>query len=791
MRGTSSGRRRQPSSVAEPRRLRKYQRARRRRRRLGDWRSGSVRAASVAEVSRPAARSAHHQRRRASPGRRGWTPCDQSGRSPGLRRSVAVTVTPCWLTRRPGLAAGASAVRRPVALPGARRRRCERATPSSCARTSVVPPGACDRLRREAELGQAQARSTRPRTVAAAVAAAPRAAPPRAAATVTRGRAATRARRRAHRRAAWFRMIPARMRRRRKLAARRRCAAAAVVAACGEQAISGSKGDSRPRPRAAPSSSRALLGLPHAVGGRHAGLGARACSTRERTDGPNFNMRKETRAQVLFAIRNGGFSGAIMPQNIVVGDDAAGGRASSSPSTRAREAPKAPRRRGRRQLQATTTSAVVLDLRRSARDPDGGARRARAARRRPSARSTRCSTLDERRRELLPELEALRARAERGVQGDRRGQAARRGRAREAIAAMQDGGGARASSSTSELAEVEARARRRAARAARTCPTRRARRRGHGAARGRRGRDRPTGRATTSSSPATLIDMEGGARVSGSRFAYLKGDLVLLELALVRWALEKLRGEGFEPVIPPVLVRERGAVRHRLPARHRAADLPPARGRPLPGRHLARSRWPRCTPARSSTATTLPLRYAGFSPCFRREAGAAGKDTRGIFRVHQFDKVEMFSFVAPEDVGRRARAPARDRGGDPRRRWRSPTAWSTSRVDDLGASAAQEVRPARRWLPGQGRYRELTSSLEHHRLPGAPPGHPLRPEGGGTPVPLAHAQRHGGRGRPHDHRAAGERPARRRHGAPARGARGGRARPPRWPPRGIDRASSG
>ena len=78
----------------------------------------------------------------------------------------------------------------------------------------------------------------------------------------------------------------------------------------------------------------------------------------------------------------------------------------------------------------------------------------------------------------------------------------------------------------------------------------------------------------------------------------------------------------------------------------------------------ARSRSPRCTPARSSTAT-LPLRYAGFSPCFRREAGAAGKDTRGIFRVHQFDKVEMFSFVEPGRVGRGARAPAGHRGGDP------------------------------------------------------------------------------------------------------------------------------
>src|ERR1019366_6603538 len=121
-----------------------------------------------------------------------------------------------------------------------------------------------------------------------------------------------------------------------------------------------------------------------------------------------------------------------------------------------------------------------------------------------------------------------------------------------------------------------------------------------------------------------------------------------VELALVRFALEKLRGHGFEPVIPPVLVRERalygtGFLPDTEQQIYRLADdelylvgtsevplAPPHDEEPLP-------------------AEPLPLRYAGFSPCFRREAGAAGKDTRGIFRVHQFDKVEMFSFVSPED----------------------------------------------------------------------------------------------------------------------------------------------
>ena len=106
-------------------------------------------------------------------------------------------------------------------------------------------------------------------------------------------------------------------------------------------------------------------------------------------------------------------------------------------------------------------------------------------------------------------------------------------------------------------------------------------------------------------------------------------------------------------------------------------------------------------------AERLPLRYAGFSPCFRREAGAAGKDTRGIFRVHQFDKVEMFSFVAPEDSGRSTSGSSRSR----RRSCSSsasPYRVVNIAVGDLGASAAKKY-DCEAWLPSQGRYRELTS----------------------------------------------------------------------------------
>ncbi len=143
------------------------------------------------------------------------------------------------------------------------------------------------------------------------------------------------------------------------------------------------------------------------------------------------------------------------------------------------------------------------------------------------------------------------------------------------------------------------------------------------------------------------IDMERGARLSGSRFAYLRGDLVLLELALVRYAMEKLDGEGFEPVIPPVLVREQ--------ALYGTGFLPDTEQQiyTLPDDDLylvGTSEVALASLHRDEilAADELPLRYAGFSSCFRREAGAAGKDTRGIFRVHQFDKVEMFCFVEPD-----------------------------------------------------------------------------------------------------------------------------------------------
>jgi seryl-tRNA synthetase len=202
------------------------------------------------------------------------------------------------------------------------------------------------------------------------------------------------------------------------------------------------------------------------------------------------------------------------------------------------------------------------------------------------------------------------------------------------------------------------------------------------------------------------IDMERGARLSGSRFAYLRGELVLLELALVRYALEKLVGEGFEPVIPPVLVREQ--------ALYGTGMLPETEQQiyhlPTDDLYLAGTSEVALASLHAGEildGETLPRRYAGFSPCFRREAGAAGKDTRGIFRVHQFDKVEMFSFVAPEDsAAEHERILALEESI--LRELEIPYRVVNIAVDDLGASAAKKY-DCEAWLPGQGRYRELTS----------------------------------------------------------------------------------
>jgi seryl-tRNA synthetase len=230
-----------------------------------------------------------------------------------------------------------------------------------------------------------------------------------------------------------------------------------------------------------------------------------------------------------------------------------------------------------------------------------------------------------------------------------------------------------------------------------------------------------------------LIDMESAARLSGSRFAYLKGDLVLLELALVRFAIELVRGEGHEPVVPPVLVREE--------ALEGTGFLPEARDQiyEIPKDELFLTGTSEVALAglhadQILEADTLPIRYCGFSTCFRREAGAAGRDTRGIFRVHQFDKVEMFSFVEPAASGEEhERLLAIEE--QILAALEIPYRVVNVAAGDLGAPAAKKY-DCEAWIPSQGRYRELTSCSNTTDFQARRLGARYRPEEGASPLPV-------------------------------------------------------
>jgi seryl-tRNA synthetase len=202
------------------------------------------------------------------------------------------------------------------------------------------------------------------------------------------------------------------------------------------------------------------------------------------------------------------------------------------------------------------------------------------------------------------------------------------------------------------------------------------------------------------------IEMQAAAEASGSRFAYLLGDLVMLELSLVRFAMELIRGEGFEPAVPPVLVREQALYGTGFfPAEREMIYEIPRDELFLVG--TSEVSLAALHADQIMEASELPRRYAGFSTCFRREAGAAGRDTRGIFRVHQFDKVEMYSFVEPgssrEEHERILAIQERILGA-----LELPYRVVDIAVGDLGAPAARKF-DCEGWIPSQGRYRELTS----------------------------------------------------------------------------------
>ena len=202
------------------------------------------------------------------------------------------------------------------------------------------------------------------------------------------------------------------------------------------------------------------------------------------------------------------------------------------------------------------------------------------------------------------------------------------------------------------------------------------------------------------------IEMEAAAELSGSRFAYLMGDLVILEFALVRLAMERIRAEGFRPTVPPVLVRERALFGTGVfPGDREMIYEIPKDELFLVGTSEVSLAYLHAD--QIMEAADLPLRYGGFSTCFRRESGAAGRDTRGIFRVHQFDKVEMFSFVEPGSSGEEhQRILAIQEGilGE----LDIPYRVVDIAVGDLGAPAARKF-DCEAWIPSQERFREVTS----------------------------------------------------------------------------------
>ncbi len=346
----------------------------------------------------------------------------------------------------------------------------------------------------------------------------------------------------------------------------------------------------------------------------------------------------------------------------------------------------------------------MLELRRIRDDPD--AARAALARRGAQAASALAQVLelDRRRRELLPELEGLRA--EQHEASARISASTEEQQRQLEIEAMRDVA-ARAKALEQQLAEVEQQLQATLAplpnlpdpSAADGPDDELVRLVGEP-----RELDFPPRDHLELAGPR--IDIDHAAALSGSRFAYLRGELVMLELALVRWALELLAEEGLEAVIPPVLVRE-----HAL---YGTGFLPDTEQQiySLPQDELFLVGTSEVALASLHQdeileAEALPLRYAGFSPCFRREAGAAGRDTRGIIRVHQFDKVEMFSFVAPEDSSseheRILAIEERILGA-----LELPYRVMNIAVGELGNSAAKKY-DCEVWLPSQGRYLELTS----------------------------------------------------------------------------------
>ena len=377
----------------------------------------------------------------------------------------------------------------------------------------------------------------------------------------------------------------------------------------------------------------------------------------------------------------------------------------------------------------------MLDLKRIRDDPE--AVKAALARRGAAGEIDELLRLDERRRELLPQVEGGRARQNRASEAI--AEAKREGRDAEGEIAEMRELAAEIKRLESELSEVE-RARDELALSLPNLPE-------PEAPEGETEADAEVVREVGARPSFEfevqdhldlgerwgLIDMERAARASGSRFAYLMGDLVMVEVALVRFAIDLLADEGFVPVVPPVLVREQalegtGA----FPGEREMIYEVPRDDLFLVG--TSEVSLAALHMGEILSADEVPRRYAGFSTCFRREAGAAGKDTRGIFRVHQFDKVEMFSFVEP-DASRAEHERLLALQERILQALEIPYRVVDIAAGDLGAAAARKF-DCEGWIPSQDRYRELTSCSNTTDYQARRLGCRYRPADGAQPVHL-------------------------------------------------------
>ncbi len=206
-----------------------------------------------------------------------------------------------------------------------------------------------------------------------------------------------------------------------------------------------------------------------------------------------------------------------------------------------------------------------------------------------------------------------------------------------------------------------------------------------------------------------ILDVERSAKISGARFFFLKDELAILQMALMNWAFLEIQKLSFSPTIPPFMVREEAmygtgffpADKNEIYTVNPGEDdlyLIGTSEVPLTGYHANEI----------LEEAELPKRFAGYSPCFRREAGTYGKDMKGILRVHQFEKIEMVAVCAPEDSPR-IHQQMREVEEKLLQMLKIPYRVVLIAAGDLGGSAVKKY-DLEAWLPGQGKYREMTST---------------------------------------------------------------------------------